>query len=54
MRIRKDIQIVFGTYFDGNKLGFFAQLSKFKFYLLEESSNSLGRLVCTASGLYYL
>ena len=53
-RVRRGTQVGFGTYFGGNKLGFFAQLSKFEFYLSEESSNSLGRLVCTAQGLSYL
>jgi hypothetical protein len=52
IRIRKGSQVGFGTYFGGNKLGFFAHLSKFEFYLLEESSISLGRLFCTAQGLY--
>jgi hypothetical protein len=42
----------FGYLFQRHKIMVFAHLNKFEFYLLEESSISLGRLFYTAQGLY--
>jgi hypothetical protein len=45
---RRGVLIKFGTFFKGKNIGILAHLSKFEFYLLEESSVSLGRLSCTS------
>ena len=48
IRERRGVLIKFGTFFKGKNIGILAHLNKFKFYLLEESTVSLGRLFYTS------